>query len=74
MGKRHGDILFKSIWREQTHEKCSSLAIKEIQIHEMHNMHLLEWQKIKKGKRVKTSNGEEAQELAGENVMAQPVS
>ena len=40
----------------------------------MHNMHLLEWQKIKKEKRVKTSNDEEAQELAGENVMIQPVS
>lgn len=40
----------------------------------MHNMHLLEWQKIKKEKRVKTSNGEEAQKLAGENVMIQPVS
>ena len=37
-------------------------------------MHLLEWQKIKKEKRVKTSNDEEAQELAGENVMIQPVS
>ena len=40
----------------------------------MHNIHLLEWQKIKKDKRVKTSNGEKAQKLAGENVMIQPVS
>ena len=30
--------------------------------------------KNKKGKRVKTSNGEKAQKLAGENVMIQPVS
>lgn len=40
----------------------------------MHNIHLLEWQQMKKEKRVKTSNGEKVQKLAGENVMIQPVS
>lgn len=65
MGKRHEETFYSKHIREQTHEKCSSLAITKTQIKILRCTHTpIRMATTKKEKRVKTSNGEKVQKLA----------